>query len=251
MPGRNLPNGIVTPEAVLLDFAAAGVGTRLLSRMLDMVVVMGLLYAGAFGLIVAAFVSETFLLVVGLIGLFLIIFGYPVVTETFLGGRTFGKMALGLRVVSTEGAPVTFGQTAIRSIMAIPDIYLTSGGAAIISVLLTSRGQRLGDLVADTMVIRDSKARKRAPAIQFPIPFGFEAYAGQLDVSRINREQYRLIRGFLSRVVELRPDVRASMAERIAVPIAQHIGHARPANVHPETFLACVASRYQHASLVS
>ena len=105
MPGRNLPNGIVTPEAVLLDFAAAGVGTRLLSRMLDMVVVMGLLYAGAFGLIVAAFVSETFLLVVGLIGLFLIIFGYPVVTETFLGGRTFGKMALGLRVVSTEGAP--------------------------------------------------------------------------------------------------------------------------------------------------
>lgn len=248
---RNLSRGIVTPEAVLLDFEVAGVGTRLLAQLIDLLVI-GIIYSIAS----TAFVPLTFfggqivVFVVVIIASFLLIFGYAVVSEVFLGGRTVGKMALGLRVVSTEGAPVTFGQAAIRSIMTIPDMYMTGGGAAIISVLLSTRAQRLGDLAAGTMVIRDLKARRFAYSVQFPVPHGFEPYAARLDVTRLSSPQYHLIRSFLARVAELRPEVRASMADLIAQPVGVQINHHRPASVHPETFLACVASRYQQVSAI-
>lgn len=236
----------MTPEAVLLDFETAGVGTRLLARLLDTVIQIAMLFVLLFIFGILAIIGETVAFVMGAITLFLLFFGYPAIQET-LWGRTLGKRALRLRVVTVEGAPIRFGQAAIRSMLQVPDLFVPPGGAvAVISVLFTRRGQRLGDLAADTMVIREQKVSRRSSAIWFPVPPGFEAYAYQLDVSMVTPSQYRTIRGFLSRVTDFRPEVRQSLAEQLAGPVSAAIGHQIPYGVHPESFLVCVANRYQH-----
>lgn len=251
--------GIVTPEAVLLDFEIAGIGTRLIARIIDVIAQMALLMMlspllAVFQVIFGA-IDEGAGVVIGVvfavIGLFLLLFGYSAIFETY-GGQTLGKKMLHLRVVTLEGAPIRFGQAAIRSMMQVPDLYFPPGGAvALISVLATPRGQRLGDLAAGTFVVREVSPLSQNVRFQFPIPTGFEAYAAQLDVSMVTPDHYRLIRSFLTRVTELRPEIRLGMAQQLAQPVSHSIGHAIPPQVHPENFLACVANRYQqrHAPL--
>ncbi len=245
--------GVVTPEAVLLDFEIAGIGTRLIARLLDTIVQLVMLtmlsplfaiFAGLLSLLsegVASVVS----IILFVVGFFLLLFGYTTYFETF-GGQTLGKKMMNLRVVTLEGAPIRFGQAAIRSMMQVPDLWFPPGGAlALISVLTTPRGQRLGDLAAGTFVVREVSPQSQNMRFQFPIPHGYDVYAAQLDVSMVSPEQYRIIRGFLTRVTELRPEIRFGMAQQLAGPVSQRIGHVIPHQVHPENFLACVANRYQ------
>lgn len=69
------------------------------------------------------------------------------------GGRTFAMAVLGLRVVAADGSPATRGQLAMRWLMLLPDACLF-GAVALVAMLVTPRQQRLGDLVADTLVQR-------------------------------------------------------------------------------------------------
>ncbi len=235
--------GIVTPEAVLLDFDIAGLGSRVVARLIDLMVLGAAAYALTIAGVLFATISEWAGFAFALVSGFCLVFGYPAISEARTG-RTVGKVAVGLRVVTLDGGPVRFGQAAVRSVLQIPDILVSLGGIGMLSVLLTTRGQRLGDLAAGTFVIRDAKAIQVAPAYTYAVR-GYGWYSSQLDVSSVTPDQYRLIRSFLTRVTELRPDVRGSMAQRLATPISQRMGHQIPPNVHPELFLACVADRYQ------
>ncbi len=241
--------GIVTPEAVLLDFEIAGIGTRLIARLIDTVIQMfaGVVLWPVIAIVGVVFsgVTDGILVILGVISFFLLLFGYSAAFESF-GGQTPGKKMLNLRVVTLEGAPIRFGQAAIRSMMQVPDLWFPPGGAlALLSVLITQRGQRLGDLAAGTFVVREASPVLQHTKYRFPVPHGYEAYAAQLDVSMVTPEQYRVIRGFLTRVTEFRADVRMGMAQQLAGPVSQRIGHTLPPQVHPENFLACVVNRYQ------
>jgi uncharacterized RDD family membrane protein YckC len=103
---------------------------------------------------------------------FAVLWGYPTAMETLWRGRSLGKAALGLRVVTIEGAPVRFRHAAIRATLGVVDFLLTAGGAAVISVLLTPRSQRLGDLVAGTVVLRERTGLRPPVAVEFPVPGG-------------------------------------------------------------------------------
>src|SRR6266480_4060788 len=108
---------LVTPEAVVLQFETAGLGSRLLAKVLDsliqlfilivLFVVAGAAASGGFG--------STPLGIFLLFALFAVVFVYPVAFETLWKGRTPGKAAMGLRVVTREGAPIRFRHAAIRS----------------------------------------------------------------------------------------------------------------------------------------
>jgi hypothetical protein len=82
-------------------------------------------------------------------------------------------------------------------------------------------------------------------AITFPTLPGFEAYVASLDVSAITIEQYQVVRSFLTRVGAFTPDARAALAVRLANPVARTMHHTPPPGLHPELFLASVASAYQ------
>lgn len=154
---------IVTPEAVPLEFELAGVGSRMLALSLDLAVQLLALLALAVvaGLGAASGLPESASAVITVVALFLIVLGYPVLSETFWSGRTVGKAAVGLRVRTTEGAPIRFRHAAIRGALGLVDFWLTSGVAATLSVLLTRDSQRLGDLAAGTVVCHGDARRRR------------------------------------------------------------------------------------------
>ena len=238
------PAGIVTPEAVVLDFELAGLASRAVAKLLDLLIQGAALMALAVALGFAA--PGTLGVVLLVVGTAVILFGYPVIAETAMQGRSPGKAALGLRVVTVEGAPIAPRHAFIRSALGLVDFLLPPGGLlAVVAALLSPRGQRLGDLVAGTMVLRERSAVAPPMAVWFNPPAGMEVYAGNLDVSTVTSEQFGVIRAFLLRVSDLSPESRVAMALRLADPVKDAMHHQPPPGVHPEQFLVAVAAAYQ------
>jgi hypothetical protein len=178
--------------------------------------------------------------------LFVVIFGYPILSEMLGRGRTLGKAALGLRVVTLEGAPIRFRHAALRAMGGLVDKWVPPGGlVGLLFVLATPNRQRIGDLLAGTIVIRDPDRTALPAGIWFPVPPGYEAYAATIDPTSFTVEQYTVVRAFLMRIHELTPVARQAVAVDLADRTAATLRHERPAPVHPETFLLCVIARYQ------
>jgi len=245
------PDGaaIVTPEAVILDFEVAGISSRGLARSLDALLQLVVLFAL---LLVAGFLPGTAAVVLAVAGVAAVVLGYPVVCEAVMRGGSPGKAALGLRVVTTEGAPIAVRHAFIRSAVGIVDFLLPPLGFwAVLSSLFTPRSQRLGDLVAGTIVLRERRATGAATAVRFHAPAGTEAYVASLDVTPVTASQLAVIRGFLLRVNDLAPEARSALAARLATPVAASMHQELPVAMGPELFLVCVAAAYQarHAPL--
>lgn len=240
-------DGIVTPDAVVLELETAGVASRVCAGVIDLGVQVGLLTVGVLLLVLTRVVDdgstgETAQIVLTTI----VLFGYPVISETLWRGRTVGKVALGLRAVTVEGAPITFRHAMLRMMGGIVDRLLPPGGVTgTLFVLGTRRRQRIGDLLAGTIVIRDPERLQLPPALWFPVPNGYEQYAATIDPTAMTVDQYTVIRAFLVRVKQLTPDARFAVADTLARSLAQTLRHTRPPNVHPETFLLCTIARYQ------
>lgn len=238
---------IVTPEAVVLDFETAGVGSRSIAKLLDLFVQLAALFAVVMVLSVgigSAGGGEALAAVVIAISIFLILFGYPALSETLWNGKTLGKSAMGLRAVTREGAPIRFRHAAVRSVIGLVEVYAMSF-IAVLSATISRNNQRVGDLAGGTIVIRERTADRHAVSLAFYVPPGYETYAQSLDVAGLDAEQYRVIRSFLTRVLQLSPDARLAMALRLANPVATQLDHQPPAGIGPELFLVCVAAAYQ------
>ena len=240
---------LVTPEAVPLELEPAGLGSRFLALLLDWAIQAVVATALVLGLLAAASgegagVAQALIVLL----LFLVLFGYPAASETLFRGRTVGKLALGLRVVTTEGAPVRFRHAAIRAALGMVDFFLTAGAGAVLSVLFTRNNQRLGDLVAGTIVLRERTGLAAPLAVTFVVPPDLEGYAASLDASAVRAEDYGAVRAFLLRAADLQPRVRYDLAVRLATPLLARLQTRPPAGVPPEAFLACVAAAYQHRS---
>lgn len=133
----------------MTDDRYAGLGKRILAFLLDGIIL------GAVGIIFAytgfAVLPEKHVPVLQL-GLGIIIFGYFVYFEG-RSGQTLGKRGLGIAVVKENDAPMTYGAAAIRNILRIVDgqfLYLI--GIAVIA--LSEDNQRIGDMLADTVVVK-------------------------------------------------------------------------------------------------
>ncbi|MDH4168487.1 MAG: RDD family protein [Acidimicrobiia bacterium] len=246
-----IAQNIVTPEAVVLDFQAAGVSSRILARGVDLAVQLAMLWLLQLVIGLGAAFSTVGASVAAVIIAFLVLLGYPALSEWLWQGRTVGKLALGLRVVSLGGGPVGFTAAATRSLFQIIDIYATGGGIAIITALGNRRSQRLGDLAAGTFVIRERRVQGHTRPVVFRPPYGYEGYAQALDVTSLTTQQYGLVRSYLLRLNELGVNARWSIGRRLSDNLARQIHHLRPPSVHHETFLVCVAAAYQmrHARL--
>ena len=235
--------GIVTPEAVVLAFETAGVGSRILATLIDLAVQGVALVVAIAGF---AVLSSTAVGLAGVfVSLFLILFAYPVVMEATWRGRTLGKAAMDLRVVTTEGGQIGFRHAAVRGALDFVDLWLTSGAAAILSVLLTPRNQRLGDLAAGTLVLRERSGQAPPVAVHFAVYPGWEGYAATLDVTGLTSADYHAARTFLLRAPSLDGASRERLAAQIATAVLPRLHHQPPAGVPAEAFLLCVVARYQ------
>jgi uncharacterized RDD family membrane protein YckC len=240
---------LVTPEAVPLDLETATVGSRAVAYLVDLLVMAtGYLLLGIASAIlggggfVPGWVGITLLLLL----VFALQFGYPIGFETLWRGRTPGKAAMGLRVVTEEAAPVGLRHATIRATVGIFELLMLLGLPAVISSLVSARGQRLGDLAAGTIVVRERRATGGLEVEVFTPPPGHEGYTAQLDVSAIGPQEYATIRDTLRRLPTL-PDhaTRWHVAQQVAGQYTARVSPPPPASASAETWLRCVAAAVQ------
>jgi uncharacterized RDD family membrane protein YckC len=236
---------ITTPEGVDVELVLAGLGSRFLAGMLDLTIEVALLVAlfliagalDARGVVIAAF----------LVLLFLLLFGYFVLFEVLNRGRTPGKAAAGLRVVRTDGGPVGFVTSATRNLLRLVDgwdlLTIVLCPVGITSVVATRHDQRLGDLAAGTVVVRE-----RFVPVPPPVPPGPPVDLARIpwDVSAVGPEEVALLRRFLDRRGGLEPAARIHLAAELAHRVGtQIVGSAEgwPAEPFLETIVALKTAR--------
>ena len=232
---------IPTPEGIELELVLAGVGSRLVSSLVDgllkalillaLFIVSGSLATDDGGFFVALMIIATFV----------VFWGYDVAFETLASGRTPGKRAAGLRVVRLGGEPVGFLASAIRNLLRIVDMqpgFLYAVGA--VTILFTQRNQRLGDLAAGTLVVRERRAPMH-PAARPPVPdFATADRYAAWDVSSVTAYELVTVRRFLERRWHLDPGARNRLSWELAERLRPKVAGAPP-NLHPEQFLEAVA----------
>jgi uncharacterized membrane protein SpoIIM required for sporulation/uncharacterized RDD family membrane protein YckC len=210
--------GIETPEHVAVHVELAGLGSRSTAALVDTLVaslgVALLLLVPALLLGVAQSgerLATWVLALIVLLGAFAFL-GYFVLLEGLNGGRTLGKQLLGIRVVMDTGQPVTATAVVIRNLFRLLDCYfpLLPAIPGLAFVFLQARHQRLGDLVAGTIVVRD-----RA------LEWGLSPRATPPDAllehgpPSLSDDEFRLLDRFLARGASLDPAARGRLAAEL------------------------------------
>ena len=211
-----------TGESVAIRYELAGLGSRFLALMVDMIaqvaIAIAFMFAFAFaspGIQRMGWVAGknvvAWLIAFAILVLFLIFFGWFVIFEAWWSGRTPGKRALGLRVVRDGGFPLDVGAAIIRNLVRIAEFLLGFYAISAVSALISKENKRLGDFAAGTLVVRD-----RADAVP-----DLDAYLARPTRSEIglSAEDRLLAERFLARRATLDRTARYRLAMRIAEKI--------------------------------
>lgn len=174
-PRVDLSTRIETPENVWLTFQIAGPGTRLGAYFVDLGLrgALTLAVSSLVGVIASFDVLQSFSTGAFLLMLFALEWLYGVGFEGLWSGRTPGKRMLGLRVIRTDGCPITFYDALLRNLLRAADALPLLYGFAFLSAFTSRRFQRLGDRVAGTMVIAERRSflRRDLEVLQRVEPF--------------------------------------------------------------------------------
>jgi uncharacterized RDD family membrane protein YckC len=214
---------IETPEGVSLELTLAGVGSRFASALIDYLIQAVILVALAVVLVYGAGVDpggSLYAEALWALGYFVVFNGYDVGFEVLNSGRTPGKALNRLRVVRESGAPVTFVTSAVRNVLRVVDILPGTYLVGMISIFVTQRNQRLGDLAAGTLVVRERRTLPSelqiSPSVQAPA----------WDTSAIGGEELDAVVAFLARRGELDAGARIQIAAELAGRLRPRIGGA-------------------------
>ncbi|MER3430940.1 MAG: hypothetical protein C4324_07860 [Blastocatellia bacterium] len=255
---------IETPERVILEFSLASIGNRFIAVAIDHAIQFGSLIAVIiiFGLISPeAAVPDmsdlpNWLIATMIFLLFIIFVGYFIFFEWFWSGQTPGKRLMKLRVIREDGRPVTLWEAAARNLLrgfdAMPGFIVPIYSVGLISAFASRRDQRIGDLFAGTVVVRervsdaptfaeafadakfDSAMRRQMPRLQFTA-----------DIRNIGENEIEVIEAFLRQRENFDLRRREWMAWRIAIPLMLRL---RPrydaANFSYEGFLEELLHKY-------
>jgi uncharacterized RDD family membrane protein YckC len=229
---------IETPENVTLQVTLAGLGSRMAASLVD-----GLIrFAVIIALSIVLFASPERVggveFALFIIGSFIVFFAYDVIFETLGGGRTPGKRATGLRVVREGGQPVGFVASAIRNIVRLIDMLPFSYAIGIVAILVSSKNQRLGDIAAGTIVVREVTAVSGSAWREHDMTWGDE---DAWDVGGITQEELATVRSFLARMETLDSNARTRIGRELAFRLHSKVPGA-PANISPEEFLRRLAA---------
>ena|SRR4028118_1498016 len=228
---------IETPERVPLAFALASIGNRFLACALDHFLQVILLLLMAWVFFSFAEISRLdgyfeeapkWVIAVFIIVAFLIFTGYFAIFEWAMNGQTPGKRLLKLRVIREDGRPITFWEAAARNLLRNFDMMpLPFYSIGLISVFVSNRDQRIGDLFAGTVVVRERQTE--APTFEQVFAASAtsdEAYRRQFppthfaaDLSQITEKEIEVVENFLRRREDLKEFSRKWMAWRVAMPI--------------------------------
>ncbi|MBM9459415.1 RDD family protein [Nocardioides sp. zg-536] len=241
---------LVTGEGVALDLPAASLGLRLASGMLDVLATMAVFVLCYVLLTVASLpFSDAALTAAALVASLVLTFlVWPATLETLTRGRSLGKLAFGLRTVRDDGGPISFHHALVRALIGFVEIYAFTGAPAFFSVMLSTRGKRLGDYAAGTYVVR-SRVTLRLPA-PAPMPPALAAWARRTDLGSLPVGTALAVRQFLARLPTLDPASRHRVATALLGDVLPHVSPAPPPGAPPELILLAVVAERRDRDLV-
>jgi len=274
---------------VVIEFPLAGIGSRFIAILIDTLILvgasifLGFLFASAVAALAAGGMNSAnwgagivFLIV------FLIQWGYFALFEAFNNGRTPGKAVAKIRVIHQSGRGVNFVESLARNLVRFIDYLpglLSVGfyGIGIVAVFASRRSQRLGDMVAGTLVVRERKVEApswgentsrtltaAAMAANSPIPSPGSPQTGGAEswglwdgpphlrvvlpapaLARLAPSDLAVLEGFFSRRLDMDLTTRGALAQRIAAALCAKSGLIIPPDTTVETFLEAVAHQFR------
>ena len=239
---------IETPELVEVSLEIAGLGSRFVAQLIDWLVKFGILVVViCLAIICVALLGGNertvtgSLLIQALIAGFLWTFllGFDIYYELRHNGQTPGKRIAGIRVLRDGGAPLDFQSAMIRNLLALADFLPIFYFFGALLILITPRGQRLGDLAAGTIVVRERAARPPTDLreeIERLASSDIAFTPEQLAACTLSDRH--VLRSFFQRYGEMDAEARDLLARRLANTFLDKLACDLPYLLRAESFLA-------------
>jgi len=253
---------IATPELVAIELPLAGIGSRFVALLIDYLIwfagilVIAVLFALFMpGMVAFSRTSAQWAAAVEVFIFFLLNWGYFTLFEAFWNGQTPGKRIARIRVIQRSGRGIglfeSMARNLVRYVDQIPFFYVVG----VIAIFATRQHQRLGDLAAGTLVVRDreqetplwGESGSRTITAQIfaqsvPVPEPHTAFTLPVDgIARLTVADLEVLEGFFARRLDMSLPTRRALAERIAAAIRAKSGLEPPAGASIETFLEATA----------
>lgn len=159
---------VSTPFNIDLELALAPFWKRLLAWLLDCLILFVYFY-GFYTLVYARLENDSLATIVWILGFGVPWAMYDFLQEVFFNGQSVGKRALGIRVVDLQGNEPSVSQCLLRQVLRTVDFTITFGLCALISSLVSKNSQRVGDIVAGTVVIEKTPRANLTETIYIPV----------------------------------------------------------------------------------
>jgi len=246
---------IDTPENIILNAELAGFGTRCIAAIIDYLILLVFILVASSLYLQAVPVrdrTETGVLAVIALIQFVIISFYHLILELFWNGQTIGKRIVGTRVVQANGLPLTASGAIIRNLVRLFDFLPVFYGIGLITMFVSNQTQRLGDMAARTIVIREQRqlttqSVRENNRVSYHYISMTSPLPHYIQVSDLLPAERRMVIDFLNRRYEIRD------REQIARMLAQRLASKMP-NMPPvrsptdaETFLEQIARAFEIA----
>jgi uncharacterized RDD family membrane protein YckC len=252
---------IDTPELVAIEMPLAGIGSRFIALLVDYIIwTLGLILLIGVGILLGpalrAFnrLSAQWAEALFIFAIFLFNWGYFTLFEAYWNGRTPGKRIARIRVIQRTGRPIGLLESMARNLVRYVDQFPIFYGIGVITMFITKQHQRLGDLAAGTLVVRDREtesplwgeagSRTFTAQLFVPAPMQEPHMAVTLPatgVGRLASTDLEVLEGFFSRRLDMSMETRQALAARIAAAIQAKSGLEVPPDVSVETFLEATA----------
>ena len=215
---------ITTPEHVPIRLEPAGAASRFLATLVDFFLVSAI--SSAVGTILVLTIPGGIAMAIAITFNFVLTWGWHVFFEVRKQGRTPGKRLLKLRVIDSRGLPVSLYQSLVRNIVRVLDFAPAFYGIGAIATLASRSRRRLGDLVADTIVIRESQplayrgtmaSERRHNRLRTPRVL-------RLIRHRISLDERELLLTLCLRADRMKPDARYDLMEDVASFYRERLG---------------------------
>ena len=263
---------IETPELVSIELPLAGIGSRFIAILVDSLILGAaliiLIFLAAFILPALSLLgpkSASWGLGIFLLILFLLFWGYFALFEAFNNGRTPGKRVARIRVIHQSGRGINFVEALARNLVRIIDYMPGFYGVGIAAMFMSRQSQRLGDMVAGTLVVREREveapmwgestsrtltAAALAPNSPIPPPH-LRVVLPAPALARLTPSDLEVLEGFFSRRLDMDLTTRSILAGRIASALCAKSGLTIPPEISVETFLEAVAHQFRELGRMS
>ncbi|CDK00639.1 Predicted membrane protein/domain [Microbacterium sp. C448] len=231
---------VLTGEAVALDVQPTGVLLRAVGAVIDILLATVLMIAALLIITgpLAPLLPEGAQQMTVIVTLVLVLVVLPTAVEATTRGRSLGRLAVGTRIVRSDGGASGFRQALIRALVGVLEIYFTLGVVAVLAGAFTPRSQRLGDLLAGTYSQR-TRVAPLPPSLP-PVPPMLDQWASVVDVARLPDRLSRRLAQFLGQAPRLAPAARDRIAEELRDEVSAFV-YPMP-NTDPLTALFGIAA---------